>query len=60
MTDTRACVFGASGGIGAALVAKLVNSGHYSHIYAGSRAGHAYADGTIMPFPSDQTDEKSI
>ena len=33
----RACVFGASGGIGKALCEKLVVSDHVAHVYAGAR-----------------------
>ena len=39
MTDKRACVLGASGGIGAALVEALATSGDFAKIYAGSRSG---------------------
>ncbi len=52
----RAAVFGASGGIGAALVAKLEASGAYCEIYAGARTLPVCG----LPFTFDLTDEASI
>lgn len=52
-----AAVFGASGGIGAALVAQLDDLG-CTTIYAGSRQGGAV--GTAIPFAFDLTNEASI
>lgn len=52
-----AAVFGASGGIGAAIVATLAERG-CERIYAGSREGRDI-DGTI-PFAFDLTDEDSV
>jgi NAD(P)-dependent dehydrogenase (short-subunit alcohol dehydrogenase family) len=64
MSDTksklRACVFGASGGIGAALVALLEKDPKVEHIYAGSRGGAVYASSKITQFVFDLQDETSI
>jgi NAD(P)-dependent dehydrogenase (short-subunit alcohol dehydrogenase family) len=54
-----AVVFGASGGIGAALVAALAASGDYGRIHAGARRPPPAAPG-IAPFAFDLTDEASI
>lgn len=54
-----AAVFGASGGIGAALCAGLAASG-CEVIYAGSRSGNAPSGGAIRPFAFDLADEASI
>jgi NAD(P)-dependent dehydrogenase (short-subunit alcohol dehydrogenase family) len=54
----QACVFGASGGIGAALARQLVTSGTYDQIWAGSRSGNA-PTGT-KGFHFDLMDEASI
>ena len=56
----RAAVFGASGGIGAALVAQLETSGKFSAIYAGGRALPASAHPATRPFSFDLTDEAAI
>lgn len=56
----RAIVWGATGGVGNALVAALAHSGHYDAIYAGSRAGRTPADGAVRPFAFDLLDEDSI
>jgi len=49
-----AAIFGASGGIGAAIVAQLELRG-CATIYAGSRGGGAI--GSAIPFAFDLTDE---
>jgi NAD(P)-dependent dehydrogenase (short-subunit alcohol dehydrogenase family) len=54
-----AAVFGASGGIGAAVCEALAACGTQV-IYAGSRGGTASAGGAIRPFAFDLTDEVSI
>lgn len=54
-----AAVFGASGGIGAALVRKLADRG-VGTIYAGSRNGSAPEATGLIPFSFDLTDEASI
>lgn len=54
-----AAVFGASGGIGAALCAGLAAAG-CEVIYAGSRSGNAPSGGAIRPFAFDLVDEASI
>ena len=59
MRKLRACVLGASGGIGAALVAELAASWRYGAIYAGSRSPIA-ASAPVVPFAFDLTDEASI
>lgn len=53
MTNKRAIVFGASGGIGAALVDQLRASPDYAEVLAGARTG----DGVVR---SDLADESSI
>ncbi|NVE93925.1 SDR family NAD(P)-dependent oxidoreductase [Altererythrobacter lutimaris] len=52
-------VFGASGGIGAALCEALVERGA-KRVYAGSRSGCAPPHMAITPFAFDLTDEASI
>ena len=64
MTDVgqqfeRAAVFGASGGIGRALVEALVERGVGS-IYGGSRSGHAPEGEGIIPFRFDYDDPASL
>jgi NAD(P)-dependent dehydrogenase (short-subunit alcohol dehydrogenase family) len=56
---TTACVFGASGGIGAAIVAQLADRASVTAVHAGSRHP-AQASGKIKPFAFDLTDEDSI
>jgi NAD(P)-dependent dehydrogenase (short-subunit alcohol dehydrogenase family) len=53
-----ACIFGASGGIGAALAARLVADPHFATVHAGSRSGTAVAG--AIPFGFDLTDEAGI
>lgn len=57
-----AAVFGASGGIGGALVERLLQLG-CTRVYAGSRSNDLAGDGTganVTPFAFDLTDETSI
>jgi NAD(P)-dependent dehydrogenase (short-subunit alcohol dehydrogenase family) len=54
-----ACVFGASGGIGAALVKRLANDRAISVVHAGARSEPAGAP-KILPFRFDLTNERSI
>lgn len=54
-----AAVFGASGGIGAALCERLAERGS-EVVYAGSRSGAAPAGAAIRPFTFDLADETSI
>jgi NAD(P)-dependent dehydrogenase (short-subunit alcohol dehydrogenase family) len=54
-----ACVFGASGGIGAAFVEQMAADPAVSSVYAGARKPIA-ATGKIQPFVFDLTDEASI
>jgi NAD(P)-dependent dehydrogenase (short-subunit alcohol dehydrogenase family) len=54
-----AVVFGASGGIGAAVAEMLAQGSNAQRIYAGSRKPAATA-GNITPFKFDLTDEASI
>ncbi len=59
-SEGSAVVFGASGGIGRALVLRLRASGCFDTIYAGSRdPGSDWPDG-VVPFDFDLTDEALI
>ena len=60
MTDRRAAVWGATGGIGRAMVRALVSSGSYSAVYAGGRAPDMAKGGIVRPFRFDLLDEGSI
>lgn len=55
-----AIVFGASGGIGSALVNRLAASGRYSSVHAGSRGRLAGLPDTVDQFRFDLADEASI
>lgn len=54
-----ACVFGASGGVGAAFVEALATDPAVVHVHAGARRPGT-AKGKIRPFAFDLTDEQSI
>lgn len=56
----RAAIFGATGGIGGAIVAQLVQSDRYSKIHAGGRDLPSAAHRAIVPFTFGLTDEPSI
>jgi NAD(P)-dependent dehydrogenase (short-subunit alcohol dehydrogenase family) len=56
----RVCVFGASGGIGGALVALLSAEPKVTHIYAGARSKSIAASDKITPFVFNLEDEASI
>ena len=56
---SQAVIFGASGGIGAALAGAVAASGRYQRVWAGSRAG-TDAPAGATPFAFDLTDEASI
>lgn len=60
MTDLRAVVFGATGGIGLALSQQLGASGRYDTIYAGARSLTDVAQSAGSAFRFDLTDESSI
>jgi NAD(P)-dependent dehydrogenase (short-subunit alcohol dehydrogenase family) len=60
MTDQRAVIFGASGGIGRALAEQLAQSGNYREIFAGGRSLPTFASPAILPFIFDLQDEASI
>lgn len=60
MTAQRAVIFGATGGIGAALVGQLESSGRYGTIYAGGRNLPSVERPETVPFSFDLTDETSI
>lgn len=53
-------VFGASGGIGAALVAQLAADPSVARIHAASRRDIDYSDSKIIPLSFDLSDESSI
>ncbi|MEB3415149.1 SDR family NAD(P)-dependent oxidoreductase [Alteriqipengyuania sp. WL0013] len=64
MTDAKspfasAAVFGASGGIGLALVEQLLDGGA-TRVHAGARNPLAFDDPRVSPFPFDLTDEAAI
>jgi NAD(P)-dependent dehydrogenase (short-subunit alcohol dehydrogenase family) len=54
-----ACVFGATGGIGAAIAQQLANNSAIKIVHAGSRSANK-ADRKIRPFHFDLIDERSI
>lgn len=56
----RACVFGAAGGIGAAVVAHLLAQPHIGHVYAGARRPPQATGGPVSHFTFDLQDEASI
>jgi NAD(P)-dependent dehydrogenase (short-subunit alcohol dehydrogenase family) len=60
MTGLRAAIFGASGGIGEAIVEQLEQSGRYDQIHAGGRNFPGYSMTSTLPFRFDLTDEASI
>lgn len=55
-----AVVFGASGGIGRAIVERLLSFGRYSIIHAGSRQACDDFSGPVRPFHFDLDDEAGI
>jgi NAD(P)-dependent dehydrogenase (short-subunit alcohol dehydrogenase family) len=55
----KACVFGASGGIGAALVKQLARDPMVTVVHAGARSTLLNAP-KVLPFRFDLTDERSI
>ena len=58
--DKRACVLGASGGIGAALVEALAASGNFTKIYAGSRREITPRQSQVDRFEFDFADESTL
>lgn len=60
VTDKRACVLGASGGIGAALVEALATSNDYAAIYAGSRRRVASRRSHVERFEFDFASEPTL
>jgi NAD(P)-dependent dehydrogenase (short-subunit alcohol dehydrogenase family) len=60
MTGLRAVIFGATGGIGAALVAQLEQSGRFRAIHTGGRKPQKFTQPGTSPFAFDLTDEDSI
>jgi NAD(P)-dependent dehydrogenase (short-subunit alcohol dehydrogenase family) len=60
MMIKRACVFGGSGGIGAALIERLADNPDYGIVYAGSRGEIATRREGVSSFDCDLTNEASI
>ena len=60
MRDKHAIVWGASGGIGRALIDVLTVSGDYALIHAGSRKPLSSSSDIVRPFTFDLHDEGSI
>lgn len=60
MSERRAAVWGASGGIGRALVDALAVSGEYQVIHAGGRTRVAPVSDSVKPFAFDLLEEASI
>ena len=60
ITGLHAAIFGATGGIGGALVAQLAGTGNYSEIYAGGRTLPSVNYPAVIDFTFDLTDEASI
>ncbi|MBA4752314.1 MAG: SDR family NAD(P)-dependent oxidoreductase [Sphingopyxis sp.] len=58
--DKRACVLGASGGIGGAIVEALATSGDFARIYAGSRREVAPRRSHVDRFEFDFADEATL
>jgi NAD(P)-dependent dehydrogenase (short-subunit alcohol dehydrogenase family) len=58
--NMRVCVFGASGGIGNALIDLLAASPKVTHIYAGARSARMQTSDKITPFVFNLKDEGSI
>ncbi len=56
----RAAIFGASGGIGAAITAELAHSGEFDAVHAGGRQLPSAIHPAILPFVFDLMDEASI
>lgn len=60
MSGPIAVVFGVTGGIGAALVAQLAESGRFTAIHAGGRRMVTATTPGVLPFTFDLTNEASI
>lgn len=60
MNGQRAVIFGATGGIGSAVVGHLEESGRFSEIHAGGRNLPGHSRTSTLPFSFDLTDEASI
>ena len=60
MAGMRAAIFGATGGIGGAVVAQLADAGSYSEIHAGGRTLPSVNHPAAINFTFDLTDEASI
>ncbi len=58
--NSRVCIFGASGGIGRALIELLDADPKVAHIYAGSRTGMVVGLPKVTPFAFDLENEDSI
>ncbi|WP_114520063.1 SDR family NAD(P)-dependent oxidoreductase [Altererythrobacter sp. ZODW24] len=55
-----ACIFGATGGIGAAMTQRLANDPEFSIVHAGSRSGNAPSHPNVRSFQFELTSEQSI
>jgi len=60
MTSKRACIFGATGGIGRALTRMLADAADYERIYACARTNRRWKQAKIVPLRFDLTSEPSI
>lgn len=60
MSGKRAVVIGSGGGLGAALVDQLVESGRFDRIYAGSRRPHVSHDPNVTRLATDILNEGTL
>ena len=60
MDGKRALVIGSGGGIGAALIDRLVASGRFNRIYAGSRRPHSWHHPNVTSLTIDILDDATL
>ena len=60
MGGKRALVIGSGGGIGAALVDRLVASGQFNRIYAGNRRPHSWHHPNVTTLTIDILDDTTL